>query len=495
MKLLLVDDEDLTRQGLMQYVDWNNLGITHVKGAANGLAALNILDSFQPDILLTDIKMPHMTGIELARKIREKKINCRILFISGYAEKEYLKSAIDLKVEAYIDKPATPANVEKVVSKVVASILQEREESKKELLMEQNLGQASDIVRGKIAQILIQDHCNTQELRSRFSSSWFDWPDYDNYCAVSISIFLPEALEHSSYQYYRIRNYFGQYHLLHQEQYFADTNAQNNIFFLIRGATQEHIHQIFVRLQKWIMDEYQLNSQACIGPTVSSLESLYTSYQASVHLLDLALFYNDNTPIIRNDFPREHYFPEKLLTDLNSNPEKIFSMIAAEKYTNIDLIRQRLYEKYLQLPGEIPSMDVYSWEKFSRLSLQQYEALFLQDNPLKAYLHRGQDLKIKQAIQYILQNFENENLSIKMIADQVELSQNYFCTLFKQNTEMTVHDFILQIRIDKAKSLLKNTNLKLYEISEQVGIPDANYLNIIFKKHCHMTPSQFRKET
>ena len=81
-----------------------------------------------------------------------------------------------------------------------------------------------------------------------------------------------------------------------------------------------------------------------------------------------------------------------------------------------------------------------------------------------------------------------------MIADQVELSQNYFCTLFKKNCGMTVNDFIVKVRIDKARYLLKNTNLKLYEISRQIGIPDANYLNILFKKTCHMTPSQYRRE-
>lgn len=90
------------------------------------------------------------------------------------------------------------------------------------------------------------------------------------------------------------------------------------------------------------------------------------------------------------------------------------------------------------------------------------------------------DPKIRQAIQYISQNYGNEKLSIKMGADQVELSQNYFCTLFKKNCGMTVNDFIVKVRIDKAKYLLKNTNLKLYEISQQIGIPDANYFNILF---------------
>ena len=103
MKLLLVDDEELTRNGLLNHIDWNSLGISEIRAASNGQQALELFSSFSPDILLTDIKMPHVSGIELARQIRRDGYLCKIIFISGYAEKEYLKSAIDLKVEAYID--------------------------------------------------------------------------------------------------------------------------------------------------------------------------------------------------------------------------------------------------------------------------------------------------------------------------------------------------------------------------------------------------------
>ena len=91
IRLLLVDDEDLTREGLLHYVEWGNLGITHIKAASNGIQALKIASEFEPDILLTDIRMPHMSGIELAHEVRKHSPSCHILFISGYAKKEYLK--------------------------------------------------------------------------------------------------------------------------------------------------------------------------------------------------------------------------------------------------------------------------------------------------------------------------------------------------------------------------------------------------------------------
>ncbi len=142
IRLLLVDDEDLTREGLLHYVEWGNLGITHIKAASNGIQALKIAADFEPDILLTDIRMPHMSGIELAHEIRKRAPSCHILFISGYAEKEYLKSAITLKVDAYIDKPATPDNVSLAVARTAEAINREREKSRLDMLRTRNLGRA-----------------------------------------------------------------------------------------------------------------------------------------------------------------------------------------------------------------------------------------------------------------------------------------------------------------------------------------------------------------
>ena len=104
------------------------------------------------------------------------------------------------------------------------------------------------------------------------------------------------------------------------------------------------------------------------------------------------------------------------------------------------------------------------------------------------------DAKIHRALLYINKNYSNPQLSVRNLADHVDLSQNYFCTLFKENTQVTVNEYITRIRIERAKYLLRNTNCKLYEISDQIGIPDASYLNVLFKKFCGMTPTQYRNQ-
>lgn len=103
--LLFAEDEKATREGILDGIDWKALGIGEVRAARNGAAAMEILKEFVPDILLTDIKMPKMNGIELATQIRKSFPDCSILLISGYSDREYLKSAIYLKAVDFVDKP------------------------------------------------------------------------------------------------------------------------------------------------------------------------------------------------------------------------------------------------------------------------------------------------------------------------------------------------------------------------------------------------------
>ena len=120
--ILIADDEELTRDGLTKYVDWHQLEIDRVYTACNGVQAVSIAEKYRPDILMTDIRMPHMDGIELTREFRNRFPDSRVILFSGHADKEYLKSAIKLRVDAYIDKPIDMDDVSTTVSDLVKQL-------------------------------------------------------------------------------------------------------------------------------------------------------------------------------------------------------------------------------------------------------------------------------------------------------------------------------------------------------------------------------------
>ena len=142
IKAIIVDDEHLTRQGLLEYVDWKSAGIVVVGEATDGLEGLDLVKEVQPDIAICDVRMPKMDGIELAKKIREEFPNCRIIFLSGYSDTEYLKSAIKLKALDYIEKPFNLIEFQELINKTSQSIINERqkrlEEQREAMKMEKS---------------------------------------------------------------------------------------------------------------------------------------------------------------------------------------------------------------------------------------------------------------------------------------------------------------------------------------------------------------------
>lgn len=500
INLLIVDDEELTRECLANYINWRELDITETKTASNGIQALETAKDFVPDILITDIKMPHMSGIELSHKFKEKYPSCKIIFISGYAEKEYLKSAIDLKVEAYIDKPVTSDNVVQTAEKVVRLIKKEREKQHQEFILGRNLNRAQNIVRQEIAQALIRQDLDWNKFRLDFIPTYFRWENEHPYLAVCMK--LHSSLEHSFAKTLcsQLEQFIKNNYLMDCKDYYIGLIEDERPFFITDICSLLLLNQLFEKIKEKLFTDFRLNCTIVIGPTVNSISQIPDSYRTAYHALDYYSLYSNERTLINCHFEIvQKTAPEEIFRLKNYTHEEItylFNILQTEQYTNIEYIRRRLFDLYHNILQNSTVQSGITWEAFKEYSLADYEELLKSDKVSLNFIHgyNEYDIKIKQALQYIQSNYSNKDLSLKMVADAIELSQNYFCTLFKQNTGLTVNEFIIKIRIERAKYLLRSTNLKLYEIGEKIGIPDANYLNILFKKNCLITPTQYRKK-
>ena len=123
MRLLIVDDEKITRNVLLNYIPWSEIGITKIEAAGDGREALEIAKSFKPHIVLSDIRMPKMNGLEFARNLKSEQENCRFIFLSAYSDREYLKEAIQLRAVSYVEKPIKPEEVKEAVKSAVNDII------------------------------------------------------------------------------------------------------------------------------------------------------------------------------------------------------------------------------------------------------------------------------------------------------------------------------------------------------------------------------------
>ena len=163
LRLLIVDDEKTTREALAEHIPWCELGIDIVRTARNGLEALEMIKQSKPDIILTDVRMPKMDGVELVKALRPLAQACKVIFLSGFADKEYLKSAIQYQALSYIEKPINIGEVVEVITKAVNLC---REETKKQNALDKLLREKRTIMRQEMARELAAG--NAEVLKTAF---------------------------------------------------------------------------------------------------------------------------------------------------------------------------------------------------------------------------------------------------------------------------------------------------------------------------------------
>ncbi|MDF2986872.1 MAG: two component transcriptional regulator, AraC family [Eubacterium sp.] len=495
--LLIVDDEKLTREGLFENINWSGMNISEVYTAPDGKEALALMKNTRIDILLCDVKMPHMDGIELASNVRESYPECKIIFLSGYSDKEYLKSAISLKVESYIEKPIDISEITNVISETITQLKNANLKKQSDDLLLSGLVESFPLVNQEIALGLISPGLNYDTFRAKYSPLYFSW---DNNSLFAVLCIHPDRKSLYSKNSKDLINVI--YTFLESSSnplpidFFAGQTAGGDIVLLINNATGNALETMSSLLKEVITEKLQLSVTIGVSPLCHSLQELPLAYEQSCKAV-LQSFYLGAGQIIafKNDL-RGKKLPVQYFENLNINLDstlRAFSFLETEQFSDIENIKKHLYILYKNMMERTLNNNLLPFEEFDQYNLAEIRELILEG--MRAFQTLGNDLydlKIKEAIHFVLWNYNNCDLSVKTIADHVGLSQNYLCSLFKQNTNVTVNDFIIQVRMEKVKKLLKCTDLRLYEITEKVGITDPNYMSALFKRCCGQTPSQYR---
>lgn len=487
--LFIVEDEKRTRDGLYHHITWADIGITAVTSLAGGLEALREADVAEPHILLSDIKMPHMNGIELATIIKKRYPKCKLIFLSGYADKENLMSAIELKAVTFIEKPIELEEIKAAVHQAVLQLEQEKEEE----LIHDSFQKTIPIIHEKIIGALLSPFLNWEHFARNFIPLYFSWNKIGNYSVVCIRTFKKLTSPD------RIREITGDISSFFSSENYLISSISGNEFILVaRDLNETAAAQELGLLSKHLLESFCLESTIGISYACHSLMDVASLCDITAFMTDYESFYlgrsclfHFDKPLVLKECPEELFH----LKDVNfSGMETLFRTLSSERFTNIALIRSELYKIYMIAIERSRTQKAMSWEEFECCSLDEYSEVIYDEINMVQHLGNGiYDIKIKNALHYILWNYSDPDLSIKNIADHVHLSPNYLSTLFKQQTGTTVNDFILEVRMEKARRLLLDTDLKLYEITERIGLSDANYLSTLFKKRFGITPSQCKK--
>lgn len=528
IKLLIVDDEQTTREGLLEYIPWKDLGIDMVADAEDGAKALDLALQLQPDIVLTDVRMPRMNGIELAEQLKLKLPQCKVIFLSGYTDKEYLKSAIQLQALNYIEKPVDIEEVKEVMGQTVSLCKSEQEKKRYELDLISKVNESIPLLTEKLCLELITQNNSLESIKEKFDSIEIPFPESDNFVSVLIKLNLEQGKNTEVLQKYKE----DLLKLISQRIY--DKSLKCLCGFKESDYVLVHIYGENIKKQSlfqdmlWLIKEdidslLALGNKTFIGAgkSVRSVRNIPDSYHTAVIALQKQFFLGYNNIVFYQDESSLSYdFSQhniQVFLDFLTNGKKSDSELFVKRivhdlklYNNtlINNIKNYFFKVLISLSkvceercirlAESDNSEEFFWDVISKANtLYEIEDYILKK--IEIFFKSMDEKENKKSIvltiiKYIKDNYPTETLSIKDIANHTFLTPNYLSLVFKKETGKTINQFITETRIEKAKELLKDRRIRLYEISGSVGFSDANYFAKTFKKAEGLNPSEFREK-
>lgn len=523
IKLLIVDDETLTRNGLKNSIDWISLGIDEVYLAGDGLDGLRSASAHHPDIILSDVRMPRMTGIEMMTRVKETSPDTVFIFMSGYSDKEYLKAAIRLQAVSYVEKPLDIDEVSGTVREAVERCLAIRRNRNAENL-------SDNVQAGHLAIRLTLPYHSTKESVQDLSQAYCRKYGSADLFHAAFTILLkcdgrsepaPDFIEGITADFHdRIRP-------IHMHVISAEKKTDLFVFQVFRkeSFSSPTIQAVLENLKGLIPSDHDFFIAA--GPVVSGIQKLYDSYSGAVVLLQQCFFRDPGTVLDAGDQPSMQdsalfadsgsvsalagslrdairssdrtaagQICEKLYDEIYGSTSLLERSIQTLYYQIILFIDQQ--RKRRQLPGAGTSdaaeealdriAGCFSFPELHRLLTDTVSRYF---SDLENYVPENSSVYLIK--NYISKHYADPALSTKEISEYARLSASYACTVFKNETGQTLNQFLTEFRLERAKELLSDPRNNISDVASLVGYNDSNYFGKAFKKYAGVSPSDYRE--
>ncbi|AJS61241.1 response regulator [Paenibacillus sp. IHBB 10380] len=510
-KVLLADDEQLDLEGMRTFIPWQELNMVVVAGVMNGFDACKVLDEERIDILVTDVRMPNMSGLELARRALEKSKDIKIIFVSGYQDFSYAKQALSLHAVNYLLKPMDDQELIDSLIKVRADLDQER-------VRQDTYGQMVPIVKNEFLLQLLEGPSNEKTidtLNKEYKMNRFVWPGYAAVLEIddlSWKMGDQNRIEQGEMQQVvSICTELGVRHIC--------KISKTRVAVLIECSDNDFLLQ---QIMDRVNEENYFSITAGVGELRYSISELTASYHQAVEALDLKMFYGKGKIIGYGEVrPSEKedmkFLDTKLealfvamsdyeLVRIHDELDTLFQVAKSlkSKFTlrnyalyivmKLDNYLQSTNESVFQLLGmELDNYEIIQqFETISDIHSWLRRRVYEISETLQANKHRKNWKFIKQMIEYMKEH-THDNITLRDLAEQFSFSPNYLGLIFKEETGKNFSEYFIQLRMEKSCELLKTTNMKIYEIADQVGYRHLPYFSRQFKETYGMTPLEYRR--
>lgn len=528
MKLLIVEDESRTRNLLRLYVPWEELGIAEVETARNGQLAIETARVQRPDIILCDVRMPKMNGIEFAQAYRQEDPLCKIIFLSAYSDKEYLKSAIQMKALSYIEKPVNLDEVRRTVQEAVQQRSEERAKTQSQGLLQADPDRSLLVLRQELVRRLISNPASGHTLNALQHQETFLLPPEGPYTIAVASLFWSPSdhPENPARVQEQMLLDLSRHVSFRSRQVLSGFDTTHHLVLLFNGSYgpsyqegREWIEEMQSELR--IMAGPSIQLQLGIGRAAATPADIPHIYRQAILAVNSQFYTNGEAPVfaeptitvgvLDTDWNVIHSIREGLRKGDYTRVKAIIRGWTAQARAVKDLDIARVKDTYFQMLMAVMGSAVqlglaehlnnverpYIWKELDRIPrldlLEDYLLSAVDSFEPTADLSEGGTAKIRDIIRYTHAHFHEKGFGIHAISEHVKLSETYLCSYFKKQRGQTIKEFINETRLNHAKELLRDHDMKLFEVALRLGFADANYFTTFFKRYSGITPSEFRE--
>ena len=540
LKIFLAEDEVIVRETIKRMIPWENLGFELVGEAADGEMALPLLLRQKPDLLITDIKMPFMDGLTLAKVAKKEIPGLKVVILSGYDDFNYAKQAINIGVEDYLLKPITKNALIERLTEIRSRYEHEKTQKEYYEKFHREMQAYEKNSSRDFFEALVSGSMDMMEIYRRSEKLGLDIVAE----AYNVLIFTMNCEEDFSGQREGYSEWEAESLELLEEFFSENTSAmlfRCNIFsygVLIKGqkeTIEENTRSCVSEIQR-IFDRKEQKRQwfVAAGEPVERLSQIQKSYYSASrafsqrYLYDENILYYDEMASMEKKNVTEDDSTYLQKVDVNAlNPailQKFLSNGFLEETENFvkdyfyaigqEPLESLVFRNYVTLNVRFSVMsflkeigcdtrtleqedteDVLSESSKSLENAIAYaEKIISQAIALRDQNSGNKNRSIlKTAVDFIDSHYMEEDMSLNKAANAANVSANHFSALFSQNMGQTFIEYLTNLRMNKAKEYLRCTSMRSSEIAGEIGYKDAHYFSYLFKKTQGMTPSDYRK--
>lgn len=517
-KLIVVDDEKVIRNGICNYIDWEGMGFNVVASFEDGKEAIEYIENNCIDVVLTDIEMAEVSGLELAKYIQEKQSRIKAVIISGYKEFEYARKAVEYGVEHYLLKPVRMEEVKEVFGKIKNELDRIRADGAQIIAEKKSFEELlPELTEQFWISLLVGGLRSRQSIIKRKNILHMGF-DMNKPCAI-IDIKWKDKDEeylfgHGSENYHNLlNNIFGG---ITEDVFSYMVYLSSDIIKVIAVTNRNETKDMFEKRLKVQIEEkcqaalhlLQLKFQAKIEKIFENIIEM-TKYNC---ILPQQGKWTEkgNTKTLSENYEILIQKYKLLMGVINDGDfEELDNLIDTIFYefrsVSIEQVKQLCIDMFSMLSNKLIKMGIDYWKDMNeKVSYQEIlEANNLMDLKAKCKSMLGETITItrnrqnvnsrsfiEQAIAYMKEHV-GEDISLEKIADKLFLNPAYFSRLFKQHTGTTFTDYLIELRMEKAKELLSLGRYKVYEVSQMIGYRSEKYFFRIFKQYTGCSPAEY----